>query len=193
MIFQIPKQAFVSALVMKLQLYVQQVNGALEETSQSVLSGLPRILRDTQLLQQEALSLREKMVVVKQEIAKVRTLDFLRFNKYCVSLAILIGREHFRSQVEKDTASSMSTLERLDRIKTDLQAAKQSLHEADNWSVLANDVEEVILYLITVSFSLSIRKTQSVSLISFRNRFSNRETLKILQRNFSACKSLFRF
>lgn len=64
-------QAFVSSLVMKLQLYVQQVNGALEETSQSVLSSLPRILRDTQLLQQETLALREKMVAVKQEIAKV--------------------------------------------------------------------------------------------------------------------------
>jgi len=65
---------------MKLQLYVQQVNGALEETSQSVLSSLPRILRDTQLLQQETLALREKMVAVKQEIAKVnlRVLDFNR-------------------------------------------------------------------------------------------------------------------
>ncbi|XP_031848489.1 conserved oligomeric Golgi complex subunit 7 isoform X3 [Nomia melanderi] len=109
------KDAFVSSLVMKLQLYVQQVNGALEETSQSVLSSLPRVLRDTQLLQLEALALREKMVVVKQEIEKA----------------------------EKDTASSMATLERMDRIKTDLQTAKQGLHEADNWSVLANDVEEV--------------------------------------------------
>lgn len=56
---------------MKLQLYVQQINGALEETSQSVLSSLPRVLRDTQLLQQEALALRGKMVAVKQEIEKV--------------------------------------------------------------------------------------------------------------------------
>lgn len=64
-------QAFVSSLVMKLQLYVQQVNSALEENSQSVLSSLPRILRDTQLLQQETLALREKMITVKQEIAKV--------------------------------------------------------------------------------------------------------------------------
>ncbi|XP_012250674.2 conserved oligomeric Golgi complex subunit 7 [Athalia rosae] len=109
------KDAFVSSLVMKLQLYVQQVNGALEETSQSVLSGLPRVLRDTQVLQQEALLLREKMVAVKQEIAKV----------------------------EKDTGLSMVNLERIDRIKTDLQTAKQGLHEADNWTVLANDVEEV--------------------------------------------------
>lgn len=62
---------------MKLQLYVQQVNGALEETSQSVLSSLPRVLRDTQFLQQEALALREKMVAVKQEIEKVVINSFI--------------------------------------------------------------------------------------------------------------------
>lgn len=70
---------------MKLQLYVQQVNGALEETSQSVLSSLPRILRDTQLLQQETVALREKMVSVKQEIAKVT----LKFNYVIIFTRIL--------------------------------------------------------------------------------------------------------
>jgi len=37
----------------------------------------------------------------------------------------------------------MAMLEKIDRIKTELQTAKQGLHEADNWTVLANDVEEV--------------------------------------------------
>lgn len=109
------KDAFVSSLVMKLQLYVQQVNSALEETSQSVLSSLPRVHRDSQLLYQEALALKEKMATVKQEIAKV----------------------------EECTVSSIESLERLDRIKTQLETAKRGLHEADNWSALANDVEEV--------------------------------------------------
>lgn len=39
----------------------------------------------------------------------------------------------------------MATLEKIDRIKTELQTAKQGLHEADNWTVLANDVEEVYI------------------------------------------------
>ena len=39
----------------------------------------------------------------------------------------------------------MATLEKIDKIKTDLQTAKQGLHEADNWSILANDVEEVCI------------------------------------------------
>ncbi|KAJ9600656.1 hypothetical protein L9F63_026203 [Diploptera punctata] len=109
------RDAFVSSLVMKLQLYVQQVNSALEDTSQQVLQSLPRVMRDTEVLYQEALILREKMQSVKQEIAKV----------------------------EQDTGQSMATLERIDKLKTELQAAKQALHEADNWTVLATDLEEV--------------------------------------------------
>jgi hypothetical protein len=37
----------------------------------------------------------------------------------------------------------MKMLERIDRMKMELQAAKQALHEADNWTVLATDLEEV--------------------------------------------------
>ncbi|XP_031770996.1 conserved oligomeric Golgi complex subunit 7 isoform X3 [Apis florea] len=149
------KDAFVSSLVMKLQLYVQQVNGALEETSQSVLSSLPRVLRDTQFLQQEALALREKMVAVKQEIEKV----------------------------EKDTASSMATLEKIDKIKTDLQTAKQGLHEADNWSVLANDVEEVfesgdVEAIANKLFSMQKSLAMLVNVIDYEDKKLQLEGLK---------------
>ena len=37
----------------------------------------------------------------------------------------------------------METLEKLDRMKTELHTAKQALHEADNWTVLATDIEDV--------------------------------------------------
>ena len=37
----------------------------------------------------------------------------------------------------------MKILERIDTTKMQLQAAKQALHEADNWTVLAADLEEV--------------------------------------------------
>ncbi|KAF3427948.1 hypothetical protein E2986_06079, partial [Frieseomelitta varia] len=147
--------AFVSSLVMKLQLYVQQVNGALEETSQSVLSSLPRVLRDTQLLQQEALALREKMIAVKQEIEKV----------------------------EKDTASSMATLEKIDKIKTDLQTAKQGLHEADNWSILANDVEEVfesgdVEAIANKLFSMQKSLAMLINVIDYEDKKLQLEGLK---------------
>ncbi|RZF38842.1 hypothetical protein LSTR_LSTR015977, partial [Laodelphax striatellus] len=64
------KDAFVSSTVMKLQLYVQQVNSALEETSQQVLQGLPRVMRDAKMIHQEALMLREKMQSIRHEIVQ---------------------------------------------------------------------------------------------------------------------------
>lgn len=109
------RDAFISSLVMKLQLYVQQVNSALEETSQQVLQSLPRIMRDTDVLQQEALMLREKMKTVREEMSKV----------------------------QNDTGESLANLEHIDQLKSRLQKAKQALHEADNWSLLAADLEEV--------------------------------------------------
>ncbi|KAK7872478.1 hypothetical protein R5R35_014269 [Gryllus longicercus] len=109
------RDAFVSSLVMKLQLYVQQINSAVEDTSHQVLQSLPRVMRDTELLLQEALSLHNMMQSVRQEIVKV----------------------------EQDTGQSIASLERIDRIKCDLQAAREALHEADNWTVLASDLEEV--------------------------------------------------
>lgn len=96
------------SLVMKLQLYVQQVNNALEETSQQVLSSLPKIMRDTKNLQQEAILLKEKMAVVKAEIEKI----------------------------EHDTGKSINTIEKLDSLKTQLCLAQQGLHESDNWTLL---------------------------------------------------------
>ncbi|KOX76079.1 Conserved oligomeric Golgi complex subunit 7 [Melipona quadrifasciata] len=153
------KDAFVSSLVMKLQLYVQQVNGALEETSQSVLSSLPRVLRDTQLLQQEALALREKMVAVKQEIEKV----------------------------EKDTASSMATLEKIDKIKTDLQTAKQGLHEADNWIFESGDVKAIANKLISMQKSLAMLinvidyEDKKLQLEGLKNRLEAMASPKLVQ------------
>ncbi|XP_069687139.1 conserved oligomeric Golgi complex subunit 7 isoform X2 [Periplaneta americana] len=93
-------------------------------------------MRDTEILHQEALLLRDKMHSVKQEIAKV----------------------------EQDTGLSMATLEHIDRIKTELQASKQALHEADNWTILATDMEEVFesgdienIYTKLVSMQQSLR------------------------------------
>uniref|UniRef100_A0A023EY93 Conserved oligomeric Golgi complex subunit 7 n=2 Tax=Triatoma infestans TaxID=30076 RepID=A0A023EY93_TRIIF len=109
------KDAFLSSLVAKLQLYVQQVNGAIEETSEHVLKHLPRVMHDADMIQREALMLKEKMQLVKEEII----------------------------HIQKGTADSMAILEKLDKMKMELQTAKQALHEADNWTVLANDIEDV--------------------------------------------------
>ncbi|XP_058793397.1 conserved oligomeric Golgi complex subunit 7 isoform X2 [Phymastichus coffea] len=109
------KLSYLSTALTKLQLYVQQVSTSLDDSGQNVLSNMPKILRDAQLLQQEALSLKEKMQVVK--------LDF--------------------ENVEKRTSSSIRVLEEYDRMKTELINKTESLKEADNWLALSNDVDDI--------------------------------------------------
>lgn len=109
------KEAAVTSLAIKLQVYFHQLNSEFESTSQNVIQNLPRVMRDAEILSEEAATLRDKMESVKQEIAKVG----------------------------KDTDLSMASLERIDRIKMELVKAKEALHEADNWTVLSTDVEVV--------------------------------------------------
>ncbi|KAI5746376.1 hypothetical protein M8J77_002971 [Diaphorina citri] len=109
------KSVYVGNMVKKLQLYVQQVNSGLEEMNEQVVASLPRIMRDANVLSQEAEMLQQKMSAVKQEII----------------------------DVEKNTRASMASLERIDKIKSELLSAKQSLHEADNWTLMTTDIEEI--------------------------------------------------
>ncbi|KAG5873518.1 hypothetical protein JTB14_026604 [Gonioctena quinquepunctata] len=109
------ESSYTMSLVMKLQLYVQQVNNALEDTSQEALTSLPKIMRDSKILQQNASLLKEKMVVVRAEIEKI----------------------------EHETGKSIETIAKFDSMKGKLILAKQGLHESDNWTVLVNDLEEV--------------------------------------------------
>lgn len=108
-------EAFASQHVMKLQLFIQEVNNALEDTSQQVLQNLPRVVRDTEMLKQEVLLLQSQMKAVRDDVEKV----------------------------EHDTAQSMQTLLKVDKIKSRMQSASKALQEADNWTTLSADVEEV--------------------------------------------------
>ena len=47
------------------------------------------------------------------------------------------------SQVEKDTSHSLSYLVKLDTVKNKLKATSKALQEADNWTTLMADIEEV--------------------------------------------------
>lgn len=46
-------------------------------------------------------------------------------------------------QVERETAQSMQTLVELDSIKGRMQSSLEALREADNWTTLSADVEDV--------------------------------------------------
>nr|XP_006637161.1 PREDICTED: conserved oligomeric Golgi complex subunit 7 [Lepisosteus oculatus] len=103
-----------ATLVMKLQLFIQEVNNAIEESSNQALQNMPRVLRDVEALKQEASFLKEQMVLVKEDIRKF----------------------------EQDTVQSMQVLVEIDQVKSRMQLAAEALQEADKWSTLSADIEE---------------------------------------------------
>lgn len=103
-----------ATLVMKLQLFIQEVNNAIEESSNQALQNMPRVLRDCEALKQEASFLKEQMVLVKEDIKKF----------------------------EQDTVQSMQVLVEIDQVKGRMQQAAEALQEADKWSTLSADIEE---------------------------------------------------
>ncbi|KAL1461335.1 hypothetical protein WDU94_013241 [Cyamophila willieti] len=149
------KSVYVGNMVKKLQLYVQQVNSGLEDMSEQVVASLPRIMRDANVLSQEAEMLRQKMASVKQEII----------------------------DVEKNTRASMASLERIDKIKSELLSAKQSLHEADNWTLMTTDIEEIFEQgdiVVVASKIVSMQQCLSVLMHApdFEDKRLQLETLK---------------
>ncbi|XP_028670290.1 conserved oligomeric Golgi complex subunit 7 [Erpetoichthys calabaricus] len=114
-----------ATLVMKLQLFIQEVNNAIEESSHQALQNMPRVLRDVEALKQEASFLKEQMILVKEDIKKF----------------------------EQDTVQSMQVLVEIDRVKSRMQVAAEALQEADKWSTLSSDIEEMF-------------KTQDIAAIS---------------------------
>lgn len=103
-----------ATLVMKLQLFIQEVNNAIEESSNQALQNMPRVLRDVEALKQEASFLKEQMVLVKEDIKKF----------------------------EQETVQSMQVLVEIDQVKGRMQLAAEALQEADKWSTLSADIEE---------------------------------------------------
>uniref|UniRef100_UPI00358E06B8 conserved oligomeric Golgi complex subunit 7-like n=1 Tax=Myxine glutinosa TaxID=7769 RepID=UPI00358E06B8 len=104
-----------STLVMKLQLFMQEVNNSIEDISNQAMQSLPRVLRDVESVRQEAATLAKQMALVKEDIRKV----------------------------EQDTSQSMKVLVEIDKVKSRMQAASEALHVADKWSTLNAEIEGV--------------------------------------------------
>ncbi|XP_023342815.1 conserved oligomeric Golgi complex subunit 7 [Eurytemora carolleeae] len=108
------KEAAASSLVMKLQLMISKLNIALEDQCQTVVQSIPRVVREAEQLQQEASLLSDKLAAVKADVERV----------------------------EKETEQNMHTLVEMDRVKERLSETSRALQEADNWTMLDNQVED---------------------------------------------------
>ncbi|XP_071949491.1 conserved oligomeric Golgi complex subunit 7-like [Antedon mediterranea] len=149
------RDTYASTCVLKLQLFIQEVNNSIEESSQQAILNLPRVLRDIESVKQEATFLKEQMKLVKSDIQKV----------------------------EEDTSQSMKMLLEIDSVKSRMQAASEALQQADNWTTLMVDVDEVFLSkdVNAIAGKLGAMQ-QSLSMLAhcgdYEERCQHLETLK---------------
>ena len=103
---------------MKLQLMIAKLNSSLEEQCEQVSAGLlrPKVLRDIESLQQEAVLLKGRISDVRSEMEKSNS---------------------------QNAQESMQTLIEMDKLKQRMQATSKALKEADNWTTLTTEIEDV--------------------------------------------------
>ncbi|XP_032779470.1 conserved oligomeric Golgi complex subunit 7 [Daphnia magna] len=136
-------ESFASSIVMKLQLAIFEINNSLENTSTAVLSNLPRLLRDIELLQNEVVHFQRKLATVEHEVSKV----------------------------ENETTHSLEYIVKLDAVKSKLKATSKALQEADNWTTLMADIEE--LFESNDLMALSLRLSSLMQSLDLLNHVSD--------------------
>ena len=63
------RESYTSSMVYKLQLFIQEINGSLEETAQHVISTLPRLLSEVESLEDDAHSIKADLNKAKKSLA----------------------------------------------------------------------------------------------------------------------------
>ncbi|CAF3016299.1 unnamed protein product [Rotaria socialis] len=146
---------YTGTLITKLQMYIQEMNNSIEETSQQAIQQFPRVLREIDVLRHEATLLQEQMHTVRGDIQKVN----------------------------QDTADGMKNLIELDLVKNRIQSASKALQEADNWVTLSAQIEDTFDSRDTVQIAAKlIAMQQSLKILTdvpdYADRVQRLETLK---------------
>lgn len=162
------REKSVTSLIAKLQVYFHQLNTDFEQTAQNVIKNLPKVIKDTEELSEDAANLQSKMSSVQEEIEKIK----------------------------RNTGLTISSLEKIDKVKMELIKYKEALHEADKWTVLSNDIkaaldvrdiDTVISKVITMQQSLNVLtkshdyEDKKLELESFKNQLEAMASPLLLQ------------
>lgn len=139
----------IKSLIIKLQVCFHQLNNEFENTSHNVIQNLPKIMKDTEKLMKEAETLKTKMSAVRDDVTRI----------------------------SKNTGISIASLERIDKIKTELKKAEEALHEADNWTMLSNDVKAAFETRdIDVITNKLVTMQQSLNVLTVVPDYENKES-----------------
>jgi hypothetical protein len=152
------QEQFVATLITKLQVFIQEINNTIDDTSSQAVQNFPRILREIEVLKQEAFMLKEQMKNLREDLLKV----------------------------EKNTVNeSMKLLLDLDIMRTNMMKIQFALQEADNWTTLTADLDSILqtkdLTKITAhieSMQNSLLMLQDEDSIDYLSRLSLLEDFK---------------
>jgi conserved oligomeric Golgi complex subunit 7 len=140
---------FLATLITKLQVFIQEINNSIDDTSQQTIQNFPRIQRDIDILKQESFLLKDQMKSVREDLYKIE---------------------------QRNTVNdSMKSLLDLDIMKTNLTRIQSSLQEANNWSQLTADMDTILESKDVDKISDHIEAMQS-SLALIENEDDNTET-----------------
>ena len=146
------KKSIANNLVFKLQLMVEETNHSLQEISQRMSLSMPKVMDEADALNQEVKELRGQIVDVRTKL-------------------ICSEQQH---------ADVLESLMKMDNAKRQLQDLYQALQEANNWSVLSMDVDEVFETGDIEQISMKISSMQkSLELLSLSSSDGSQLTDKI--------------
>ena len=111
------QEALATSVVMKLQLYIQEVEKHVQDVMQSVSASVPRVVRDVESLRHETTMLHNEMSHVSNEVGVLCT----------------------------DTKESMRTLVQLDLEHDRISQVLKFIQQADSWSTLTQQIEDCFL------------------------------------------------
>ncbi|CAI5474395.1 unnamed protein product [Closterium sp. Yama58-4] len=110
-----PPEKFFADIEMKLQLLSEDMSGALEEQSAGALLRVPRAVRETKRVRDDAVSLKGTVASILQRL----------------------------QQVEATSAASVAVLAKVDAVKQQMEAARDTLQYAAGLAQLSASVEQV--------------------------------------------------
>ncbi|CAB4418945.1 unnamed protein product [Rhizophagus irregularis] len=140
-----------STLIEKLQFLNQEISNRLERTVEDVTKSMPRIITDLQVMQEDATKLKSGVSLVKSQL----------------------------NNVEEGTEKALDRLKYLDLVKTRMEASRDVLKEAENWSNLEQEASNIFASQDYQKAGARLMEAEK-SLVIFQNTPEYEERRKLL-------------
>lgn len=140
------KESYTSNMIYKLQLFIQEINGSLEETAQQVIATLPRLLKEVESLEDDARTIKAELARAKDELATdsesaaaIEKLTAMHSIKERMELYYKSAHDSGNgNEVSESEAPSIKSSENINDIIARISALNQQLQESESDSITSS-------------------------------------------------------